>query len=168
MVPAPCEILLVEDDDDIRDSLHELLEQQGYRVISARNGREAFAVLDRIAPPKLILLDLMMPEMDGPEFLGLIRKHEQLHRVPIVILTAWMSRWSEVVEGADDAMQKPINTDRLMEVVKRYVGRGPESGGRSDTDAPSGPVPPKPSKRPGMRDRPLTPQPQRFNRRSTR
>jgi CheY-like chemotaxis protein len=84
---APHRALIVDDDPASRDMLHRLLEGDGWTVIEAENGRVA---LDRMAevPPGVILLDLMMPEMDGFGFLEELHKREQFRSVPIVVITA--------------------------------------------------------------------------------
>ncbi|UCB49802.1 MAG: response regulator, partial [Deltaproteobacteria bacterium] len=84
--PAPCQVLLVEDDANMRDLLRRMLEKEGWAVAEAENGR---AALERIAEeePALILLDLMMPEMDGFELVAELRKHEVWRSIPIVVLT---------------------------------------------------------------------------------
>jgi CheY-like chemotaxis protein/nitrogen-specific signal transduction histidine kinase len=85
--PAPCQVLLVEDDANARDLLRRMLEKEGFSVMEAENGRVA---LERVAEqePALILLDLIMPEMDGFELVAELRKHEAWRSIPIVVLTA--------------------------------------------------------------------------------
>jgi len=80
-------ILIVDDDPDVRTLLRRMLEREGYRVAEAEHGR---AALVRLAHglPGVILLDLMMPEMDGFEFLVELRRHETAHAVPVVVVTA--------------------------------------------------------------------------------
>jgi CheY-like chemotaxis protein len=81
-------LLLVEDDPDHRAVVREVLEDEGYRVETAVHGRDALGRLLAGPPPDLILLDLMMPEMDGFEFLDRVRDDDELHEIPIVVLTA--------------------------------------------------------------------------------
>ena len=83
----PCPVLVVEDDPVMREMLQRRLEKEGWKVIEAENGRVA---LERMAErqPDLILLDLMMPEMDGFQFLDEIRKREDWHSIPIIVITA--------------------------------------------------------------------------------
>jgi CheY-like chemotaxis protein len=84
---AICEILVVEDDDAIREMISRTLEKEGWTVDQAENGRVG---LERIAvaKPGLILLDLMMPEMDGFEFIEVLRKNESWRSIPVVVVTA--------------------------------------------------------------------------------
>jgi CheY-like chemotaxis protein len=83
----PCPVLLVEDDPVMREMLQRRLEKEGWKVIEAENGRVA---LERMAErrPDLILLDLMMPEMDGFQFLDEIHKREDWRPIPIIVVTA--------------------------------------------------------------------------------
>lgn len=83
----PCPVLLVEDDPVMREMLQRRLEKEGWKVIEAENGRVA---LGRMAQsrPDLILLDLMMPEMDGFQFLDEIRKREDWRSIPVIVVTA--------------------------------------------------------------------------------
>ena len=85
--PRSC-ILIVEDDSDLRDSLADLLTEEGYRVAGAANGQEAMDYLRQSAPPCLILLDLMMPVMNGWTLLDRLDR-DGLHRSsPIFVITA--------------------------------------------------------------------------------
>ncbi len=85
--PSGASVLVVEDDSDARKILRRMLEKEGWAVIEAENGR---AALERVAdfPPELILLDLMMPEMDGFQFVAELRRHEAWRSIPIVVVTA--------------------------------------------------------------------------------
>ncbi len=86
-VPEQLRVLVVEDDMETRDILRRTLAQEGWAVAEAENGR---AALERVAadPPDLILLDLMMPEMDGFEFVSELRNHEEWQSIPVVVITA--------------------------------------------------------------------------------
>ena len=85
--PPPCEVLVVEDEAEMRELLQRFLQSEGWVVVEAQNGREA---LDRISEnkPRLILLDLMMPTMDGFEFLDELRKHAAWRSIPVLVITA--------------------------------------------------------------------------------
>jgi CheY-like chemotaxis protein len=80
-------VLIVDDDPDVRTLLRRMLEREGYRVTEAEHGRTALARLTHDLPG-VILLDLMMPEMDGFEFLAELRRHETAYAVPVVVVTA--------------------------------------------------------------------------------
>lgn len=81
-------IMVVEDDKDTRDMIRRMLEKEGWRVTEADNGRSALELLEAKKEPQLILLDLMMPVMDGVEFIEEFRKHEQWSSIPVIVLTA--------------------------------------------------------------------------------
>src|SRR5262249_8034397 len=85
--PPPCSVLVVEDDTDTRDMLQRMLTREGWAVTEATNGRVA---LEQVAAsqPELILLDLMMPEMDGFAFIEVVRQRDAWRSIPIVVVTA--------------------------------------------------------------------------------
>jgi CheY-like chemotaxis protein/HPt (histidine-containing phosphotransfer) domain-containing protein len=116
-------ILLVEDDDSIREIVSEVLSSRGYEVLTAGNGRIALDVLHRRkdALPRLILLDLMMPDMDGRQFLAERRKEPQLVPIPVIVLTA--AGRTQVSPELDVAawLSKPVELDRLLATVAQYV-----------------------------------------------
>jgi CheY-like chemotaxis protein len=120
-VTAPCPVLIVEDDADLREMMAQLLTLEGFRSETAANGREALDYLHVRPRPDVILLDLMMPIMDGWEF----RKRQQddpaLADVPVIVLTALdqaQARASEL-EGVS-FLKKPLDFDRLLELVRRH------------------------------------------------
>jgi CheY-like chemotaxis protein len=80
-------VLVVDDDPDVRERIREMISREGFQVVEARDGREALARLET-EPPDVILLDLLMPEMDGFAFLDELRKRDQLKELPVVVLTA--------------------------------------------------------------------------------
>lgn len=112
-------ILLVDDEKDIVEFLQYNLIQEGFKVITAFNGKEA---LEKISQkPDLIILDVMMPKMDGYEVCSKIRSMEEFKNTPIIFLTAKASEQDEVLGlniGADDFIQKPISTKKLVARVK--------------------------------------------------
>jgi signal transduction histidine kinase/CheY-like chemotaxis protein len=83
----PCQVLLIEDDHLTREVTHRILEKEGWKVTEAENGRVALECMERECP-SLILLDLMMPEMDGFEFAARVRRHVEWRLIPIVVVTA--------------------------------------------------------------------------------
>jgi CheY-like chemotaxis protein len=110
-------ILVVEDDGDAREALSEFLQVNGYLVASAENGR---AALDKIGalPPNLILLDLMMPVMDGFSFLDLARRDYLLKDIPIIVTTGHPS---ESPPGATAVVGKPVKPEKLLSLVRRFA-----------------------------------------------
>jgi CheY-like chemotaxis protein len=115
------QIMIVEDDSDIREDLAELLRDQGYRVTTARNGAEALEQLRAELMPCLILLDLMMPVMDGWEFRRRMLADDRLAGVPTVLLTGVADPEEHALTlNANDVMTKPIRLKRLYATVDRY------------------------------------------------
>jgi len=118
-------ILIVDDDDDIRTTLSELLETMQFAVVAAPDGLEALNKLREGARPDMIFLDLMMPVMDGYEFMLELRKHAVLAKIPIVIITAAGNARGEAQKlGAAGHLQKPFKIDELFATIDRLVPRG--------------------------------------------
>ena len=112
-------ILLVEDDRDSREGLAYILEDAGHTVAVAPNGREALNLLEKGIRPAVILLDLMMPVMNGWEFLEERRRRPPIAAIPVVVLTA-ASLDQKLSALGVESMRKPIDGDKLLEVVKSY------------------------------------------------
>jgi len=114
-------IMIIEDDESIRDMLGECLTDEGYQVLSARHGQDALAQLRGGGQlPDLILLDLAMPIMNGWEFLEVQRADAWLARIPVVVLSADRSLQSNPVPGSSAALAKPIDVDVLLDLVASY------------------------------------------------
>jgi CheY-like chemotaxis protein len=128
-----CEILLIEDDHDIADSVAEALTDEGHRVAMVANGREALTWLEAHPPPKVILLDLMMPVMDGWQFRDLQKQDPRFAAIPIVVMSACTGRADVARLAADDVLAKPVDLHRLHAAVQRFLHaephRLPVSGG---------------------------------------
>src|SRR5438067_798583 len=114
------EILIVEDDPDIRESLQVVLETEGYHARTAANGKEGVDALESIDAPCLILLDLMMPVMNGWEFLAVQRQSTRFSKVPVVVVSAIADRTRPL--GPVEFMQKPVDLDQLLQIVKQHCG----------------------------------------------
>jgi two-component system alkaline phosphatase synthesis response regulator PhoP len=128
-------ILIVDDERDILELLKYNLEKEGYRVLTAHNGKEALRFVKQ--HPDLVVLDVMMPELDGWEVCKAIRKDPATAKTPIVFLTARDSEVDEVVGlelGADDYITKPVKVRTFLARVKRALkGRaGAESEERPE------------------------------------
>ncbi len=114
-------ILIAEDHVDSREALGALLEAFGFQVVPAVNGREAVE-LSRKAPPDLILMDIMMPELDGFEATRQIRGFPATRHIPIITLTAMDgARTLALDAGANDFLPKPINSKALLEKVRGWL-----------------------------------------------
>ncbi|OFZ54897.1 MAG: hypothetical protein A2428_11780 [Bdellovibrionales bacterium RIFOXYC1_FULL_54_43] len=119
----PCQsILIVEDDAGISETLRLILETEGFTVFSAANGKEGLDILPTIPSPCLILLDLMMPVMDGWAFAEAIDKNAVLATIPIVVVTAFSEK-ATTLKKANAVIKKPFDIDALMNLVRQYCGR---------------------------------------------
>ena len=114
-------IVVVDDDNDIREAVCEVLRNEGYQAVEASNGREAIELLHGFSdPPQLILLDLMMPEMDGWEFLMGIDEDPAIPFIPVALMSAHPSvrRAFEKDDGEGTLkrllLPKPIDLHRLL------------------------------------------------------
>ena len=119
------QILLIDDEPDLRQTLAEFLEDEGYTVTQAENGKLGLELLSAGATPQLILLDYMMPVMDGKTFCTEIQKDEKLNgKFPIVLLTAARIEQT-LVENMklSEQLSKPINIPVFLDVVKKYCKR---------------------------------------------
>jgi CheY-like chemotaxis protein len=116
-------VLVVDDDRDIRDSLIEALEDHGYSALGAGNGVEAIDVLRAQAqPPCVILLDLMMPVMDGREFREEQLKHPTWAGIPVIVVSAYGDVEAQARELAVDFLRKPLATRPLLAAIERRCG----------------------------------------------
>jgi CheY-like chemotaxis protein len=113
-------ILLVEDDDFIRQEISEALEDEGYQVSTAAHGKEALAILAEGTRPSVVLLDLMMPVMNGWEFLKAFKKEDRFTGIPVVILSAFADRATIIGGDAISVLRKPINLNALFSVLDEH------------------------------------------------
>jgi CheY-like chemotaxis protein len=112
-------ILVVDDDDAVREAVVETLEDESYSVRVARNGREALNLLQGGLRPCLVLLDLMMPVMNGWEFAREFGQDPGLAEIPICVITAAGPNMP-IPPEAIDVVRKPLELDKLLEVVQRH------------------------------------------------
>ncbi|HVG60580.1 MAG TPA: response regulator [Hyalangium sp.] len=114
-------LLVVDDDADLRDAISEVLRDAGYEVIVATHGRHALQVLAQSDPlPGLVLLDMMMPVLDGEGFLAEVRGHPQWGTLPVVVFSASVRPDLKTL-GAKGWVRKPIDLEGLLEVVGQHV-----------------------------------------------
>lgn len=113
-------VLIVDDDDEFRSVLMELLQAFGYHVVCAENGQVALDLLRRGLRPCLILLDLMMPKMNGWEFLDFQRQEPALAHIPVAVLSG-VDRLEAKADSlrVSTLLRKPVELDTLLEVVAR-------------------------------------------------
>lgn len=114
-------VLIVEDDNDISDVLTQILQYEGYAVNTVSNGLEALEFLRKSDPPGLILLDLMMPVMDGWQFRAEQQKDPELAKIPVVIVSADGRVYQKATSiGAAGYLKKPIELETLLDIVARH------------------------------------------------
>lgn len=115
-------VLVVEDDPDIREVLEEMLDAGGHRVLTASNGREALAVLDQVASPCLVLLDLMMPVMSGFAFLEELDRRPDRDRVHVLLISA-NAQVAQVAKGNGVVgfVKKPFDLDDVLALVDNHA-----------------------------------------------
>jgi CheY-like chemotaxis protein len=117
--PVHCPVLIVEDDEDLREMMAHLLTLEGFEAATAANGREALAYLRTSGKPDVILLDLMMPVMDGWEFRRQLQADPKLAPVPVIVLSALDHARGANVDAAA-FLKKPLDFDRLLHLVRAY------------------------------------------------
>jgi CheY-like chemotaxis protein len=115
-------------DDDVRNifALSSVLERHGIQVLSASTGQEAVSLLEREQDPTLVLMDIMMPEMDGYETMRVIRSIPRFRSMPIIALTAKAMKGDRekcLEAGASDYIAKPVNTDQLLGLLRQWLHR---------------------------------------------
>lgn len=114
-------IMIVDDDEDIRDITKLLLESAGYAVLTAMDGIDAWRLLNAGARVSLILLDMMMPRMDGEQFLQSLRGSPRAD-LPVVIMSGHTAARQKARElGANGCLIKPVDLDELLETVRRFT-----------------------------------------------
>ncbi len=110
-------ILVIEDDPNIREVLKLALDFEGYEVLTAQNGKEGIEKLDKNPNLGLILLDLMMPVMNGWEFVDELKNRETFNNVPIIVVSAYSERAKSI--DCTDFVLKPLELEVLLQSVKK-------------------------------------------------
>jgi CheY-like chemotaxis protein len=119
MRQTPRPVLVVDDDDDIRAAEHQLLTDNGFRVVEARDGAEAMWFMQH-DPPAVVVLDVQMPGVDGPSFARELRM--SLRHVPLVILTAAVDPRHEADRcNAEAFLAKPFDSADLLRTVRKFA-----------------------------------------------
>jgi len=122
-------ILVVDDERDLLDLIEYNLKKEGFKVLKAENGEEGISKAKE-HKPDLILLDIMMPKMDGLEAVEIMRKDDELKKTPIIFLTARSDEKTEIDglnKGGDDYITKPISTTKLVSRIKAVLRRFDDS-----------------------------------------
>jgi two-component system response regulator MprA len=118
-------LLVVDDDANIARALSNLLEDEGYRVVAAENGKRGLELVDAGLRPSAIILDLMMPEMDGWDFRAAQMKSPAIRETPVIVLTAtgFSRRTIREQFGGVEYLLKPPSTDHLLEMLRRVCAQ---------------------------------------------
>jgi CheY-like chemotaxis protein len=125
---SPRLILLVEDDFVLRSALSELLIAEGFRVECAADGREALRRLDRMPPPDLILLDIMLPYLDGFELRALQKRSPLVANIPVLVISAYDLDPQSVDElGLPPPFRKPLDLPKLLSSIRDLTGTSARS-----------------------------------------
>ena len=115
-------VLVVDDDLDLRQTLREVLQDEGYTVDTAANGREALDVLRRSNPPRVLVLDLMMPVMDGWQLLDELKRDDSFAAIPVVVISASKTGLREA--GTHEFLSKPLDYHKLVATIDRSMKLG--------------------------------------------
>jgi CheY-like chemotaxis protein len=112
-------ILIIDDDEGIREILQLILEDEGYKTFTSNDGAQALELLRKIPEPSLILLDLMMPIMDGREFMLELRQDPDLGHLntPIILITAFSN---VKITGVTGVTQKPLEMNEVLAIARKY------------------------------------------------
>ena len=119
-------ILVVDDEVDVRRFLTAVLEKRGFEVVTAEDGRQAYALTER-QRPDLIVLDLQMPNQSGTDFYRRLMKHDELREIPIVVVSGLAGRHL-AVRNPFAVFDKPIDPDEFGDTVERALGVGTGQG----------------------------------------
>ncbi len=122
MAETPQTILLIDDDRDIRAALAAMLADEGYEVVAAPDGFDGLASLDGVEPD-VIILDWMMPVIDGGKFVRALRNEWRLSTPVLVITAGRVTRGEALAAGADDFLQKPFELEDLIGKVESLAAR---------------------------------------------
>jgi CheY-like chemotaxis protein len=128
MASINCTVLVVDDDRDIRDTVSDVLSMAGFEVVGAANGKGALEQLERGGRIELILLDLMMPEMNGFELLRELRGREEWRFIPVMMMSANRGFSADDV-GVAAVLRKPFTVEELISAVGRALSRDAHASG---------------------------------------
>lgn len=115
-------ILIIDDEDEVRDMLRRILRFSAYDVIEARNGIEGFQMAIE-ENPDLITLDIMMPGKDGLTLCEELKKHEATKNIPVVVVTVTSNRRKALAAGADYFMNKLFSIDEFVSIINNLLNR---------------------------------------------
>ena len=128
METKPCDVLIVEDDRDVREAAAALLEVEGLRVAEAEHGAEALGLLEAGLRPKAIVLDMMMPLVDGERFLRARRLEPEIASIPVIVFSALQKIPRDLSESNVVAiLSKPVEPQRFVRIVRETVAASPRA-----------------------------------------
>lgn len=113
--------MIVDDDDDARELLADLLRRSGYAVVTARDGQEALDLL-HVVRPRVIFVDLMMPNVDGAHFREEQRRHVDWLKIPTIVMTGSQEE-PQLDLAVEHTLKKPVRASELLEIVRRHCER---------------------------------------------
>jgi CheY-like chemotaxis protein len=122
-VPNRKRVLLIEDDRDSLAAMFLALTQAGYSVLTADDGAQAVDLLSKGIHPRLIVLDLVLPKVDGWTVLKHLQEDKELREIPVIVATAASTDYPQV-KGADVILEKPLDSERLLTEIARLLGDG--------------------------------------------
>ena len=128
---CPASVLVVEDNDDIREAIAEILEDEGYEIALAEDGERALDRLTTMPRPCLLLVDLIMPRMNGWQLLGALSRDDRFATIPVVVMSA-ASQATVPPEHA--TLKKPVDLDILLRIVRDHCCGDREPSRVSDRD----------------------------------
>lgn len=111
-------ILVIEDDHDTRVAIRQALENTGHRIYSATNGSEGLRLLRKIGTPDLIVVDMIMPIMNGEEFIKAKEKSKEFAKIPLLVITSFKEKLALI--GDNSFLMKPLDLDLLISKVDSY------------------------------------------------
>jgi CheY-like chemotaxis protein len=114
---CPASVLVVEDDDDIRDAIGEILENEGYEIALAENGERALDILAELPRPCLLLVDLVMPRMDGWQLVNRLSHDDRLATIPVVVISATSN---PATVPPHPTLKKPVDLEILLQIVREH------------------------------------------------
>ena len=121
----PKSILLIDDDRDVLESLADFLKRNGYAVLSCDNGKDGLRLAKKDSPA-LIILDLILPDIDGSDVAAELLQNPTTRNIPIIFLTAVMTKAEQEASGEFIAnrciVAKPCKPSRILELVKSHIG----------------------------------------------
>jgi len=114
---CPASVLVVEDNDDIREAIGEILENEGYEIALAENGERALDLLGTLPRPCLLLVDLVMPLMDGWQLLSQLSRDDRLATIPVVVISA---ATNPTTVPPHLTLKKPNDLEILLQIVREH------------------------------------------------